>query len=58
VSVACGGAREPRFTGKFLQWVTADVQKEATAELEASGLTWAQVEKAVQARAREWFLRR
>lgn len=56
VGAACGGAREKRDTAKFLAWVIADVRKESVAELEASGLTWAQVEKAVQERARSWFL--
>jgi hypothetical protein len=51
-----GGARTPRLTGAFLAWVLADVRKESVAELEASSLSWAQVEKAVQARARAWFL--
>jgi hypothetical protein len=55
VSEACGGVLEMRRMGKLLQWVTADVQKESVAELEASGLTWQQVVKAVQARAREWY---
>lgn len=55
---ACGGVREPRSTGAFLAWVVADVRKESAAELEASGLSWGQVEKAVQARARAWFLTR
>jgi hypothetical protein len=55
---ACGGARDPRGTGKFLAWIAADVQKETEAELEASGLLWSSVEKAVQARARAWFLQK
>jgi len=54
----CGGVRDPRATGSFLAWVVADVRKESVAELEASNLSWAQVEKAVQARARAWFLAR
>lgn len=53
---AAGGARDPKLIGKFLAWVAADVKKESVAELEASGLTWPQVEKAVQVRARTWFL--
>lgn len=56
VATACGGAIEPAHTGKFLAWVTADVRKESSAELAASGLTWQQVEKAVQQRARAWYL--
>jgi hypothetical protein len=55
LGAVCGGVRDPRATGKFLTWVAADVQKESVAELAASGLTWPQVEKAVQTRARTWF---
>jgi hypothetical protein len=55
---ACAGARDPRQTGAFLAWIAADVQKETVAELEASALTWAAVEKAVRARARAWFLQK
>lgn len=54
--VSAVGGREPRLTGKFLDWIAADVRKESAAELEASGLVFAQVEKAVRARARAWFL--
>lgn len=54
----CEGERNPKFTGKFITWITADVKKESEAELEASGLTWNQVEKAIQTRAREWFLKK
>lgn len=57
LSVVCGGTRDPKLTGKFLQWLGADVQKESKDELGASGLTWSQVQGAVLARAREWFLR-
>lgn len=56
VAEVCGGTAEKRHTGKFMQWVEADVQKETVAELEASGLTWEQVRKPVQTKAREWFL--
>jgi hypothetical protein len=52
---ACGGTRDPKQTGAFLAWIAADVQKESVAELEASGLTWAQVDKALQTAARAWF---
>jgi hypothetical protein len=54
--VAAVGGRDPRLTGKFLAWIAADVRKESVAELEASGLTWAQVDKPVQVRARAWYL--
>lgn len=56
LTAACEGTRDPKRTGMFLAWVAADVRKESVAELEASKLTWAQVEKAVQTRARGWFL--
>ena len=55
LGAVAGGVRDPKLTGKFLTWVAADVEKESKAELAASRLTWAQVEKAVQARARQWF---
>jgi hypothetical protein len=42
--------------GKFIQWIVADVKKESETELEASKLTWKQVEKEVNAAARKWFL--
>jgi len=50
------GVRDPKLTGKFLEWIVADVRKESAAELEASGLTFAQVEKAIRVRARTWYL--
>jgi hypothetical protein len=53
----CGLERDPKQTAAFIAWVAADVQKESVAELEASGLTWVQVDKAVRAAARSWFLR-
>ncbi|HEY0252325.1 MAG TPA: RNA ligase family protein [Kofleriaceae bacterium] len=51
------GGRDPKRTGAFLAWMAADVQKESVAELEASGLAWSQVDKAVQAAVRRWFLK-
>jgi len=56
--VSALGGREPKLTGRFLQWVADDVRKESVAEIEAAGLTWDQVGKAVQAKARGWFLHR
>ena len=53
---AGAGRRDPKLTGKFLEWIAADVRKESAAELEASGLTFAQVDKAIRARARAWYL--
>lgn len=54
--LAAIGGRDPKLTGKFLEWIAADVRKESEAELEASGLTFAQVDKAIRVRARTWFL--
>lgn len=54
--VAAVGGAELKNTGAFLKWMAQDVLKESKAELEASGLTWDQVQKAVGARARELFL--
>ena len=56
VAEACGGEAEMKLTGKFLGWMGKDVEKESKAELEVSGLTWKQVDKAVNAAAREWFI--
>jgi len=56
LAAVCGGERDSKKTGAFLAWVIADVKKESIAELEASKLTWQQVERAVQTRARTWFL--
>ncbi|MBL9099980.1 MAG: hypothetical protein JNL82_03425 [Myxococcales bacterium] len=58
VDTVCGGSFGTNKIGQFLAWVVADVRKESTAELAAAGLTWPQVEKPVQARARAWFLAR
>ncbi len=41
--------------GAFLQWFTADVQKESAAELEAAQLTWKDVNKAVMNTAKKWY---
>lgn len=42
--------------GKFIAWVSADVEKETQDELAASGLTWKQVQKPVTDKARAWYL--
>jgi len=51
-----GGSYEMKSVAKFLAWVSADVQKETADELEASGLTWDQVSKAIINKARAWYL--
>lgn len=43
-------------TGKFVAWVSADVEKETQDELAASGLTFKQVQKTITDRARTWYL--
>ena len=43
-------------TGKFVSWVSADVEKETQDELSASGLTFKQVQKAISDKARAWFI--
>jgi len=43
-------------TGKFIQWLVGDVKKESETELEASKLTWKDVEKEVNAAARKWYM--
>jgi hypothetical protein len=50
------GTNEMKNMGAFLKWVGQDVLKESTAELEASGLEWSQVEKSIQSSARNWFI--
>lgn len=52
---ACNGEYDMRGLGHFLKWMNADIQKEGDAELEASGLTWKDVNKAVQTAARKWY---
>ncbi len=42
--------------GQFIGWISKDVEKECSAELEASGLTWKQVQKSVGEYARCWYL--
>ena len=50
-----GKPLEMRSMGDFLKWVSQDVLRECVAELEASGLEWKQVAKAVATRARDHF---
>lgn len=50
------GGLDPKLTGKFVQWVCGDVQKETQDELEASKLSWQDVSKAITTKARTWYL--
>lgn len=55
VTEGCGGDLDMKQMGKFLGWFAKDVQKESLAELEANGLTWKDVQKAVTDSARAWY---
>lgn len=50
-----GESLDIKFLGKFIGWISQDVQKEAKLELEASKLEWKQVSKAVADKARAWY---
>ena len=56
VAEGCAGERCPQNTPAFLSWISRDAQKEATVELEATGLTWKQVAKPLTAKDRAWLL--
>lgn len=45
-----------KLTGKFVVWVSSDVEKESKDELVASGLTWKQVQRALADKARVWYI--
>lgn len=47
---------EMKNIGQFLKWVSSDVAKESEDELEVADLTWDDVQKSVQNRARNWFI--
>lgn len=51
-----GKAVEMKSMGDYLRWVGNDVKRECAAELEASGLEWKRVAKAVNAKARAFFI--
>lgn len=50
------GSYDQQQTGKFVQWIIGDVQKETQDELSASNLDWKQVLKPLQTKARLWYL--
>lgn len=50
------GSYDQQQTGKFVAWCVADVEKETKDEMEASGLTWKQVQKPISTKARQWYL--
>lgn len=47
---------DKRNTGKFIQWVAADVERECALDLEEAGLQWSQVSNQVTTKARGFFL--
>jgi hypothetical protein len=51
-----GLAVEMRSLGAFLKWVGGDVRRECASELEANNLEWKAVAKAVNERAKAWFV--
>jgi hypothetical protein len=53
---ACDDDPNVRKMGDFLKWVGTDIQKECVAELEAAGLDWKQVGKAVNKHAKNWLI--
>ena len=55
VNEGCGGVFDTKKTGLFLKWIGQDVKKESPVELEASGLSWKDVSKAVANAARRWY---
>ena len=51
-----GMALEMRSLGAFLKWFGNDVKRECESELEASGLEWKAVARAVNERGKAWFV--
>lgn len=51
-----GGSLEMKNIGSFLKWMSSDILKESTCELEASNLQWSQVQSYIQSACRNWFL--
>lgn len=56
LSLICPENIDVKLIGRFIQWIASDVQKESKSELEASDLTWTQIEKPITQKARNWFL--
>lgn len=47
---------EMKNIGKFINWISSDVEKETKAELEASNLTFKSIQKALSDKARAWYI--
>lgn len=55
-AVVPDGSFDMKLTGKFLAWIETDIQKECQDELQASKLTWKDVQKTLSLKARTWYL--
>lgn len=51
----CPDGATMRQIGGFLKWMNSDVRKESSGDLEAAGLEWRQVAKAVTGVCKAWF---
>lgn len=51
----CKGRAVREKTNQFVQWMVKDIKKEGKAELEASKLTWDQVEPAIKKKTQLWY---
>jgi tRNA-binding EMAP/Myf-like protein len=51
----CEERLESSLIPDFLKWISQDIAVEGKVELEASGLTWKQVSKAISRRALSWY---
>ena len=56
VTEACDKGLDIRKMGQFLKWISLDIQKESSAELTASNLTWKEVNKPISNAARQWYV--
>ncbi|MGD1919153.1 MAG: RNA ligase family protein [Pleurocapsa sp.] len=52
---ACEEELNIKKMGSFLKWISQDIQKESSAELVASDLTWKEVHKPISNAARKWY---
>lgn len=50
------GGFDLKLTGKFVNWITGDIQKECQDEMAASGLDWKQLQKPLTDKARTWYI--
>ena len=57
-ATVCSDPAEMKDLGEFIKWVGQDVKRECAAELEESGLEWKDVAKAINTKARTWFIAR